>query len=212
MTFEKLRTSRRNQWIIIHLRYLVGFAFFPSGLTKLLGNRFTVLSTDTPIGSFFEAMYQTGFYWNFLGLSQLVAGILLMTQRFALLGALMFLAILSNIWIITISLSFTGTWVITSLMMIAVTVLLIWDHHKLMPILGYNQSMTLKSYPDPGRIWINAGMMYTICLLGLSWPGPVDDDLEQWILRGLGVVVMLTFLLTQYKAYKSRRLLVKNQS
>ncbi|WP_128124743.1 hypothetical protein [Chryseobacterium carnipullorum] len=58
-----------------------------------------------------------------------------MTQRLALLGTLMFLAILSNIWIITISLSFTGTWVITSLMMIAVIILLIWDHHKLIPIL-----------------------------------------------------------------------------
>ncbi|WP_128124742.1 hypothetical protein [Chryseobacterium carnipullorum] len=65
MTFEKLRTNRFNQWVMIHLRYLVGFAFFPSGLTKLIGNRFTVLSTDTPIGYFFEAMYQTGFYWNF---------------------------------------------------------------------------------------------------------------------------------------------------
>ncbi|WP_223606197.1 DoxX family protein [Chryseobacterium sp. OSA05B] len=212
MTFEKLRTNKLNQWIIIHLRYLVGFAFFPSGMTKLLGNRFTVLSTDTPIGAFFEAMYQTGFYWNFLGLSQLVAGILLMTQRFALLGALMFLAILTNIWIITISLSFTGTWVITSLMMIAVTVLLIWDHHKLMPIFGYNQSMTLKFYTEPGRIWINAGMMYTVCLLGLSWPGPVGEGLERWILRILVVVVMLTFLVTQYKTYKSHRLLVKNQS
>ncbi|SFN13101.1 DoxX protein [Chryseobacterium oleae] len=212
MTFEKLRTNKLNQWIIIHLRYLVGFAFFPSGLTKLLGNRFTVLSIDTPIGYFFEAMYQTGFYWNFLGLSQIVAGILLMTQRFALLGALLFLAILTNIWIITISLSFTGTWLITSLMMIAVTVLLIWDHHKLMPVLVYNQSLTMKSYPDPGRIWINAGMMYTICLLGLSWPGPVKEGLERWIWRGLTVVMMLTFLLTQYKAYKSRRLLVKNQS
>lgn len=212
MTFEKLRTNTRNQWIIIHLRYLVGFAFFPSGLTKLLGNRFTVLSIDTPIGYFFEAMYQTGFYWNFLGLSQIVAGILLMTQRFALLGALLFLAILTNIWIITISLSFTGTWVITSLMMMAVIVLLIWDHHKLMPLLGYNKPMTVKNYPDPGRIWINAGIIYTLCLLGLSWPGAVDEGLERWTVRGLAVIILFTFILTQYKTYKSRRLLLKNQS
>lgn len=33
-----------------------------------------------------------------------------MAQRYATLGALMFLAILSNIWVITISLSFTCTW------------------------------------------------------------------------------------------------------
>ncbi|WP_165439481.1 hypothetical protein [Chryseobacterium phocaeense] len=53
-------------------------------------------------------------------------------------AALMFLTILSNIWIITISLSFTGTWIITSLMMIAVIILLIWDHHKLMSLFSDN--------------------------------------------------------------------------
>lgn len=197
---------------MIHLRYLIGFAFFPSGLTKLMGNRFTVLSTDTPIGYFFEAMYQTGFYWNFLGLSQVVAGILLMTQRFALLGALMFLAILSNIWIITISLSFTGTWIITSLMMIAVIVLLIWDHHKLMPILGYNQTITVKSYPDPGRSWINAGLIYTVCLLFLSLPGPVSRGVELWISRGFVIIIVLTLVFTHYKVYKNRSALLKNQA
>lgn len=198
--------------MMIHLRYLVGFAFFPSGLTKLMGNRFTVISTDTPIGYFFEAMYQTGFYWNFLGLSQVVAGVLLMTQRFALLGALMFLAILTNIWIITISLSFTGTWIITSLMMIAVIVLLIWDHHKLIPILGHNQTITVKSYPDPGRSWINAGLIYTVCLLFLSFPGPVSSGLALWISRGFMMIIVLTFVFTHYKVYKSRNALLKNQA
>ncbi|WP_080780385.1 DoxX family membrane protein [Chryseobacterium phocaeense] len=211
MVFQKLRTNRRNQWIIIHLRYLVGSAFFPSGLTKLLGNRFTVLSTDTPIGAFFEAMYRTGVYWNFLGLCQIIAGILLMTQRYALLGALMFLAILSNIWIITISLSFTGTWIITSLMMIAVIILLIWDHHKLMPLFSDNHSMTIESYPDPGRIWINAGIIYTVCLLGLSVPGPVEKGPEQWIVRTLVILIIFTFLISNYRMYKKLNLHVKNQ-
>ncbi|MGG5208608.1 DoxX family protein [Chryseobacterium sp. MIQD13] len=211
MTFQKLRTNRWNHWIIIHLRYLVAFAFFPSGLTKLMGNRFTVLSTDTPIGYFFEAMYRTGFYWNFLGFCQIAAGILLMTQRYALLGALMFLAILSNIWVITISLSFTGTWVITSLMMVAIIILLIWDHHKLMPILSYNRSVTVKPYPDAGRVWINAGIIYAICLFVLSLPGPVDQELERWLSLGLILVIIITFLITNYKAYRNRSLLLKNQ-
>ncbi|MBB6372483.1 DoxX family membrane protein [Chryseobacterium shigense] len=211
MTFQKLRTNRWNHWIIIHVRYLVGFAFFPSGLTKLAGNRFTSISTDTPIGYFFEAMYRTGFYWNFLGLCQITAGILLMTQRYALLGALMFLAILSNIWIITISLSFTGTWVITSLMMVAVITLLVWDYYKLAPIFSYNRSMTIPSYPDPDRMWINAGIIYTACLMGLSLPGPVHKDWGQWISRILVLAVFLTFLVSNYKMYKKRSLLLKNQ-
>ncbi len=31
-----------------------------------MGNRFTILGLDDPIGFFFEALYRTGFYWRFL--------------------------------------------------------------------------------------------------------------------------------------------------
>ena len=56
-------------------RILLFLAFLPSGLKKVLGERFTLLGVDTPVGFFFEALYQTGFYWNFLGLMQLIAGL-----------------------------------------------------------------------------------------------------------------------------------------
>lgn len=97
MKFRQLRRNKLNNWIIIHLRYLVGLAFLPSGMTKLIGRRFTNISTESPIGYFFEALYQSGFYWNFLGLAQITAGVLLLTQRFALLGTLLFAAILTNV-------------------------------------------------------------------------------------------------------------------
>ncbi len=74
MKFQQLRTNRINQWIIIHLRYLVGFAFIPSGLIKVMGERFTAIQTDNPVGYFFEALYQSGMYWNFLGWVQVIAG------------------------------------------------------------------------------------------------------------------------------------------
>ncbi|REC49649.1 DoxX family membrane protein [Chryseobacterium pennipullorum] len=203
MAFEKLRTNRFNQWVIIHLRYLVGFAFFPSGLVKLMGNRFTGISTDNPIGYFFEALYQSGFYWNFLGLAQITAGILLMTQRFAALGAMMFLAILTNIWIITISLSFKGTWVITSLMMIAVFVLLIWDKHKLLPLFNYKTD--LKEYPEPKTAWGIAGAIYAVSCIALYILDPVKgNSYEKWLIGIFVIVIVLTFIFTNYKAYKNQ--------
>ena len=206
MKFEKLRTGRLNQWIIIHLRYLVGFAFCPSGLVKLMGNRFTILSTDDPIGYFFEALYQSGFYWNFLGLAQISAGILLMTQRYATLGALMFLTILTNIWIITISLSFKGTWIITSLMMVAVLILLIWDKHKLLPVFNYNKASMVKEYPDPEPVWIIAGMIYAVSCIVLYMLDPVKGSIyEKWLSIILGAGIVLTFVFSNYKAYKNRK-------
>jgi len=210
MKFEKLRTSRFNQWVIIHLRYLIGFAFFPSGLVKLMGNRFTRISTDNPIGYFFEALYQSGFYWNFLGLAQITAGILLMTQRYARLGALMFLTILTNIWIITISLSFKGTWIITSLMMIAVLILVIWDKHKLLPIFSYNKASAVKEYPDPAPVWIVAGMIYAVSFIVLYMLDPVKGNIYKKGLTGILVVAILsTFVVSNYKAYRNRRLVAK---
>ncbi|MGL6129971.1 DoxX family membrane protein [Chryseobacterium artocarpi] len=209
MTFESLRTNRFNQWVIIHLRYLLGVAFFPSGLVKLLGERFTRISTDHPIGFFFEALYQSGFYWNFLGLVQLTAGILLMTQRFATFGALLFLAILTNIWIITISLSFTGTWIITSLMMIAVLVLIMWDQHKLLPIFNYNKASTVKVYPDPGYGWIIAGVIYTISFIALYRLNPImGEGYEKWLGILFVLIILVTFVISNYKAYKNRKLAI----
>lgn len=107
--YEKLRTHKLNQWLIIHLRYLLGVAFLPSGLTKIVGNRFTQISTDHPIGFFFEGLYRSGIYYNFIGVAQVLAALLLMTQRFATLGAVVYYSLIVNIWLITVSLSFKGT-------------------------------------------------------------------------------------------------------
>ncbi|WP_312507902.1 DoxX family membrane protein [Chryseobacterium culicis] len=209
MKWEQLRTDSISQWIIIHLRYLVGSAFFPSGLIKLMGDRFTRISTDHPIGYFFEALYQSGFYWNFLGLAQVTAGILLMTQRFATLGALMFLAILSNIWLITLSLSFAGTWIITSLMMIAVVILVIWDKHKLLPLFNYNKAITVKEYPDPDSRWGIAGVVYSISFIALFMLNPVKGEAyEKWLSILIAVIIAATFIISNYQAYKNRKLAV----
>src|SRR5918998_2208988 len=112
-------------------RILLALGFLPSGLTKVLGNRFTVLGVDNPVGFFFEAMYRTGFYWRFIGLCQLVAALLLVIPRTATLGALVYFPLILNIFVITLSLHFQGTPVITGLMLLANLYLLCWDYDKL---------------------------------------------------------------------------------
>ena len=153
--------------MIIGIRFLVGFAFIPSGLKKLLGERFTNIGTENPIGYFFEAMYRTGFYYEFLGFCQLLAAFLLFSQRFATLGALIFFGIILNICVLTISMHFTGTWIITSLMLFAATVLLAWDWNKLKPILGIKISET-HDYKEPSLIWQITGLILFIILIAVS--------------------------------------------
>lgn len=210
MKFDNLRNNRTNLWIIVHLRYLVGLAFFPSGMTKLIGHRFTQISTDSPIGYFFEALYQSGFYWNFLGFAQIAAGILLMTQRFALLGTLAFLAILTNVWLITISLSFKGTWIITSLMMIAVLILLIWDYKKLLPLVSSKKIQTVESFPEADKIWIISGIIYSCSFIILSLINPLQDGTSKILVGILVAIILLTFVLGNYFYFRNRKLMVKS--
>src|SRR5262245_30753286 len=114
-----LKQTRFLQMFTVFTRILLAIGFTPSGLIKVLGNRFTILSPSTPIGYFFEALYQSGFYWNFLGSCQLLAAILLLIPRTATLGALIYFPIILNIFVITVSLHFSGTPVITGLMLLA---------------------------------------------------------------------------------------------
>ena len=123
------------QLFIIYLRYLIGGAFVFAAIVKIKGERFTTYDgTDTPLNSPFhllETLYQSGLYWKFLGVGQVIAGFLLMTQRYAKLGALMFLPIIANIFVITVSYGFTGTPYITGLMLLANILLVLWDWDEL---------------------------------------------------------------------------------
>lgn len=117
-------------------RILLAFAFVPSGLKKLLGERFTILGVDNPVGFFFEALYQTGWYWNFLGFMQLLVAILLLIPKTTFLAALMYLPIIINILVIVIAMHFRGTPIIASLMLLANIYLLFWDYKKVKQIVS----------------------------------------------------------------------------
>lgn len=126
--------ARRSRWLrafTVFTRVVLALGFLPSGLTKVLGNRFTVLGVDDPVGFFFEALYRSGFYWNFLGLCQLAAALLLLVPRTATLGALLYFPIILNIFVLTLSMHFTGTPFITGLMLLADLYLLCWDYDRL---------------------------------------------------------------------------------
>ena len=115
-------------------RILLALAFIPSGLKKVLGERFTILDIETPVGFFFEALYRTGWYYNFLGFMQLLVTVLILIPRTTTLGALLYLPIIINIFIIVVAMHFTGTPYIVGLMLIANLYLLFWDYNKIKKI------------------------------------------------------------------------------
>ena len=138
----RLHAAARAQPILYRLavgtRLLLAAGFVPTGMVKLLGRRFTSMPLDTSIGLFFEAMYQGGIYWRFLGASQIAASIMLFIPATRVVGALAFFGIIVNIFLITIGYHFTGTGVVTGLMLLASVFLLAWDYPRLRALFGTN--------------------------------------------------------------------------
>ena len=146
---DLLRGKTGLALFVIYLRYLIGGAFIYSGIGKAMGERFIpagslqIPATGMTIDVFFEALYRTGVWWQFLGCGQLVAGLLLVTQRWSTLGAVLFLPVSLNIFLITLSMDFHGTPLITGLMVLANLGLLGWDHARLSPLLLPNRDINL---------------------------------------------------------------------
>jgi hypothetical protein len=131
----RLKRIRLLQLFTVYLRYLIGggFVIAAIGMGKLSGGVYMLSADAKPIGElepiqqFFRVMTDSGLYWQFIGWTQVVGGFLLMTQRFAKLGALIFFGLILNIFVITVSYEFRGTPIVTGLMLLATAYLILWD-------------------------------------------------------------------------------------
>lgn len=204
--FNRIRTKRHLNTFVILTRYLIGFAFIPSGLTKVLNERFTRISIDNPIGFFFEGLYQSGVFWQFIGWSQLIAAFLLMTQRFATIGAVLYLPLITSIWVITCSLHFTGTWFITSLMLLACLGLIAWDYQKWKTLFyedNFRHATPVTNYPTYSNNWIILGGILFFCNVFGAWCTHTTTVPALYLLVGLGLntILVLSTLFIEERNY-----------
>lgn len=135
----RLVRSRGLQRFTAFTRVLLAVGFLPPGLKKVTGEPFTTLPTSDPVGYFFDAFFQAGELYVFVGLAQVVAALLLLWPRTATLGAVFYFPVILVISVVTLSIGFTGTWVITILMTLACLWLLVWDYDRLRAILPHRQ-------------------------------------------------------------------------
>src|SRR5689334_25483 len=105
MMIHLIDSLRQKRWAIvfvIYLRYLIGAAFVFSSVPKIYGERFMTQNGEAaPIDTFphlFETLYRSGLYWEFLGWSQVIASLILMTQVYSTLGAVAFFPIILNVF------------------------------------------------------------------------------------------------------------------
>jgi len=128
-----LRAQVFLQFFIVYLRYLIGGAFviavFGMGKLGLNSELLAQEKINNSLVNFpaFASFVNAPIYWNFIGWSQLLAGCLLITQRYARIGALLFLPIITNIFVLTFAYQFKGTVYITALMLLANLLLVAWE-------------------------------------------------------------------------------------
>lgn len=141
-------THRRSvQLFTAFTRVLLGIGFIFPSIPKILHKPFTVLPDSNPVGHYFNALYQTGFYYEFLGWAQLTAALLLLFPRTAHLGAMLFLPIITNIAVLTTAVGFKGTWVITIFMSFAAAWLVGWEYDRLKPIIFFKRTQRTQKLP-----------------------------------------------------------------
>ena len=141
--FEELYyEAKADKWFqrfAVFCRIALAASFIPAGYIKIMGERFAAgLPSNNPLGHYFDALHLTGYYYNFIGVAQIITAILLLIPRTSLLGALMYFPFIVNICVLTYATRFDGTRGVT-MMLLASLFLLIWDYVRLKHILPSKQ-------------------------------------------------------------------------
>ena len=146
----------QNVWLqlfTVFTRIILAIGFVPPSVKKIIGQPFTVLPDSNPVGHYFNALYQTGYYYEFIGWTQLVAALLLLFPRTAHLGSLMFFPIILNIAVLTNSVGFVGTKYMTILMLLACTYLVCWEYDRLKPLI-FSKRENRAKIPKLAFLWL----------------------------------------------------------
>jgi len=137
--------ARQDKWLkgfAVFCRIVLAASFLPTGYVKIMGERFAAgLPHNNPLGHYFDALYITGYYYTFIGVSQIIIAVLLLIPRTSLLGALMYFPVIVNITVLTYATRFDGTRLIT-MMALGCLYLLIWDYDRIKHILPLKQPET----------------------------------------------------------------------
>lgn len=138
--YLKIKKNRWYWYFSIFCRLILAYAFTFAGIVKIMDERFASgLSEVHPMGAYLTALHHTGYYYQFIGVAQILAAILLLIPRTVTLGALLYFPIIVNICILSLAVRFEGSFVTSPLMVLANLYILVWNYDKLKYILPFKK-------------------------------------------------------------------------
>jgi hypothetical protein len=185
--------------VTISISAFLGFTFWGAGMVKMYAGHQFIGWIGPPWLVEQLEKYDLGLYAQFIAISQIVIGYMLLTTRFKLLGSIMLVPMLLNILMVTISQNWTGTpYVISALLMM--NGCLLWQFRDyFLPLI--NESFSQSPYRTETKrtnighlVWIS-GLCLNLLSISVSY---VEIQLA-FYLSGAGVILgIMAFCVDRY--------------
>lgn len=190
---------RLQHLAVLGTRLFLGGIFFTSGMGKLTHGDFPGLIGPVWLEERL-AQYGLAMWAQFVGWSQVTIGLLLLSQRFATLGALMLVPMLVNILLITISLQWRGTPYVNGFLLLLNLFLLFADRHRLLPLIIEDDRLAAPVARD------HAPNATKLALLGLilGLLSPALYPLHRTITFVLAIAAVSLFFIAGARYYRPR--------
>lgn len=154
---------RHKDFFIILIRLLLGYIFFSAGLCKLTHGHFGQI-IGPPLLEAELAKYGLGLFAQVIATLQVICGILLISQRFSTIGAIMLMPMNLSILAVTISLNWHGTPYVNGFFILLNILLLVYDWHKLKVLVNPNLAATVR----PSVLDLNSTSKFNLVAIVLA--------------------------------------------
>lgn len=176
---------------IVGVRIFLGFVFFTAGMGKLTEGHYFPLTMFPMSLAKMLAPYGLGLWGEFVAWSQVVIGFLLMSQRFATLGAIMSFPLILNIFVVTVSLGFVGTPYLNAFLIGLNLFLLAADYHKL-KFLVFDDVSECRKIPLRRGFWKIDLVIFTGLVFCLAAGGFHETNrAATFALSAVGIVIFI---------------------
>lgn len=172
-------------------RILLGFIIFTAGMGKITYGDYFPLTMFPMSLERMLAPHGLALLGLFVAWSQVIIGLLLLSQRFATIGAIMCVPLIGNILVVTISLGFKGTPYLNTFLLCLNIFLLAADYHKI-KFLFMDDIFAAREIPLR-RSSLKIDSLWFVGI-GLCLSAAALHPVSRWLtfgLSGLGILVFL---------------------